>query len=260
MLKSYRAVLVSLSLLLVFVLSGCSNAAPIDAHSTGIWDHYFVYPISFMIQFVAHHIPGASFGIAIIIMTLVIRSAMIPLAVSQYRSQAKMKKIQPELQKLKQKYGDVGKDLEKQKQYQKEMSELMKSGGWNPLAGCWPLLIQMPIFSALYYAISRTEEIRTSSFLWANLGHADPYHILPIIAALTTFIQMKVFQSNITAGEQVQMLKIQQIMMPAMILFMGFAAPSGLVLYWITGNLFTMTQTIVLRRIMEREELQLQKA
>lgn len=118
----------------------------------------------------------------------------------------------------------------------------------------------MPIFSALYYAISRTEEIRTSSFLWVNLGHADPYHILPIIAALTTFIQMKVFQSNITAGEQVQMLKMQQIMMPAMILFMGFAAPSGLVLYWITGNLFTMTQTIVLRRIMEREELQLQKA
>ena len=63
MVCSYRAVLVSLSLLLVFVLSGCSNAAPIDAHSTGIWDHYFVYPISFMIQFVAHHIPGASFGL-----------------------------------------------------------------------------------------------------------------------------------------------------------------------------------------------------
>ena len=92
-----------------------------------------------------------------------------------------------------------------------------------------------------------------------NLGHADPYHILPIIAALTTFIQMKVFQSNITPGEQVQMLKMREIMMPAMILFMGFAAPSGLVLYWITGNLFTMTQTIVLRKIMEREELQLQK-
>ncbi|TKV45244.1 hypothetical protein C1I58_26070, partial [Bacillus sp. PIC28] len=109
-----------------------------------------------------------------------------------YRSQAKMKKMQPELQKLKKKYGDVSKDLEKQKQYQKEMSELMKSGGWNPLAGCWPIFIQMPIFSALYYAISRTEEIRTSSFLWVNLGHADPYHILPIIAALTTFIQMKV--------------------------------------------------------------------
>ncbi|MGQ0422559.1 membrane protein insertase YidC, partial [Bacillus sp. HC-Mk] len=134
-----------------FVLSGCSNAAPIDAHSTGIWDHYFVYPISFMIQFVAHHIPGASFGIAIIIMTLVIRSAMIPLAVSQYRSQAKMKKMQPELQKLKKKYGDVSKDLEKQKQYQKEMSELMKSGGWNPLAGCWPIFIQMPIFSAFVF-------------------------------------------------------------------------------------------------------------
>ena len=151
MLKSYRAVLVSLSLLLVFVLSGCSNAAPIDAHSMGIWDHYFVYPISFMIQFVAHHIPGASFGIAIIIMTLVIRSAMIPLAVSQYRSQAKMKKMQPELQKLKQKYGDVSKDLEKQKQYQKEISELMKSGGWNPFAGCIMRLAEQKRFAHLHF-------------------------------------------------------------------------------------------------------------
>ena len=91
------------------------------------------------------------------------------------------------------------------------------------------------------------QKIRTSTFLWVNLGHADPYHILPIIAALTTFIQMKVFQSNSTP-ENIQMLKMQQIMMPAMILFMGFAAPSGLVLYWITGNLFTMMQTIVLRK------------
>ncbi|MED1624510.1 membrane protein insertase YidC [Bacillus pseudomycoides] len=260
MLKSYRAVLVSLSLLLVFVLSGCSSTAPIDAHSTGVWDHYFVYPISLMLQFVAHHVPGGSFGIAIIIITLLVRSAMIPLAVSQYRSQMKMKKIQPQMQKLKEKHGDVSKDIEKQKQYQKEMSELMKTGGWNPLAGCLPLLIQMPIFSALYYAISRTEEIRTSSFLWVNLGHADPYHILPILAALATFIQMKVIQSNVTPGEQVQMLKVQQFMMPAMILFMGFAAPSGLVLYWITGNIFTMLQTIVLRKVMDREEGQLQNA
>ncbi|MEH7457518.1 membrane protein insertase YidC [Bacillus sp. JJ1127] len=260
MLKSYRAVLVSLSLLLVFVLSGCSNSGTIDANSTGVWNHYFVYPISCMLQFVAHHIPGGSFGIAIIIITLVVRSAMIPLAVAQYRGQMKMKKMQPELQKLKKKYGDVNKDIEKQKQYQKEMSELMKSGGWNPLAGCWPIFIQMPIFSALYYAISRTEEIRTSSFLWVNLGHADPYHILPVLAALTTFIQMKVIQSNMTSGEQVQILKVQQVMMPAMILFMGFAAPSGLVLYWITGNIFTMTQTIVLRKVMDREQGQLQNA
>ena len=72
------------------------------------------------------------------------------------------------------------------------MSELMKSGGWNPLAGCWPLLIQMPIFSL---CIMRLAERRDSHIfiLWVNLGHADPYHILPIIAALTTFIQMKVF-------------------------------------------------------------------
>ncbi|EOW9528404.1 membrane protein insertase YidC [Bacillus cytotoxicus] len=260
MLKSYRAVLIRLSLLLVFVLSGCSHASPIDANSTGIWDHYFVYPISLMLQFAHDHIAGGSFGIAIIFITLLVRFAMIPLAISQYRSQMKMKQMQPKLQKLKDKYGDVSKDIEKQKEYQKEMSELMKSGGWNPLAGCWPLLIQLPIFSALYYAISRTEEIRTSSFLWVNLGHADPYYILPILAAFTTFVQMKVMQSSVTPKDQVQMLKIQQFMMPALILFMGFAAPSGLVLYWVTGNTFTMMQTMILRKFIEREQGQLQSA
>lgn len=259
MLKSSRAWLVSLSVLLVFVVSGCSNTGPIDGNSTGIWDQYFVYPISFMIQFVAHHIAGGNFGIAIVVITLMIRTALIPLAVSQYRGQLKTKKMQPQLQELKKKHGDVSKDIEKQKQYQKEMTELMKANGWNPMAGCWPIFIQMPIFSALYYAISRTEEIRTSSFLWVNLGHADPYHILPLIAATTTFLQMKVMQSNMP-GEQSQALKIQQFMMPAMIFFMGFAAPAGLVLYWITSNTFTIIQTVVLKRVLEREEGQLQEA
>lgn len=91
MLKSYRSRLISLSLLLVLFYLVRSNAGTIDSHSTGIWNHYFVYPISYMIQFVAHHIPELA-SIAIIVITLVVRSAMIPLAVSQYRSQMKMKK------------------------------------------------------------------------------------------------------------------------------------------------------------------------
>lgn len=251
-----RASLISM-LVVVFALSGCSNAAQIDANSTGFWDQYIVYPISLMLQFVAHHLPHESFGIAIIVITLLIRTAMIPLAVSQYRGQMKTKAMQPQLKKLKEKYGNVSKDIEKQKQYQKEMTELMKENGWNPLAGCLPLLIQMPIFSALYYAISHTEEIRTSSFLWVNLGHADPYYILPIATALTTFLQMKVAQSNM-AAEQAQMMKIQQVMMPAMILFMGSMAPAGLVLYWITSNIFTIVQTVILQKVMNRSEGQLQ--
>ncbi|MEH6890566.1 membrane protein insertase YidC [Bacillus sp. JJ864] len=265
MFKSYRAWLVSLSLLLVVVLSGCgnananANAAPIDASSPGFWNHYIVYPISVMLQFVAHHLPNHSFGIAIIIITIVVRTILLPLTITQYRSQLKTKKIQPELQKLKEKYGDVTKNPEKQKQYQQETMILMRTNGVNPMMGCLPLLLQMPVFSALYYAISHTEEIRTASFLWVNLGHPDPYHILPVLAALSTFLQMKVFQSNMT-GEQSQVLKVQQFMMPAMILFMGSAAPSGLVLYWITSNLFTVIQTVLLKKVMDREDGQLQEA
>ncbi|CAG9612498.1 Membrane protein insertase YidC 2 [Bacillus rhizoplanae] len=263
MFKSYRAWLVSLSLLLVVVLSGCSNAnanaGPVDANSPGFWNHFIVYPISVMLQFVAHHLPNHSFGIAIIIITIVVRTILLPLTITQYRSQLKTKKMQPKLQKLKEKYGDTTKNPEKQKQYQQEMMTLMREGGVNPLMGCLPLLLQMPVFSGLYYAISHTEEIRSSSFLWVNLGHADPYHILPVLAAMSTFLQMKVFQSNMT-GEQSQVLKVQQFIMPAMILFMGSAAPSGLVLYWITSNLFTVIQTIVLRKVMDREDVQVQSA
>ncbi|PEZ06601.1 hypothetical protein CN326_10170 [Bacillus sp. AFS018417] len=261
MFKSYRAWLVSLSLLLVVVLSGCSNAnanaGPVDANSPGFWNHFIVYPISVMLQFVAHHLPNHSFGIAIIIITIVVRTILLPLTITQYRSQLKTKKMQPKLQKLKEKYGDTTKNPEKQKQYQQEMMTLMREDGVNPLMGCLPLLLQMPVFSGLYYAISHTEEIRSSSFLWVNLGHADPYHILPVLAAMSTFLQMKVFQSNMT-GEQSQVLKVQQFIMPAMILFMGSAAPSGLVLYWITSNLFTVIQTIVLRKVMDREDVQVQ--
>ncbi|PGZ97992.1 hypothetical protein COE51_12845 [Bacillus pseudomycoides] len=261
MFKSKRAWLVSLSLLLVVVLSGCSNAnanaGPIDANSPGFWNHYIVYPISVMLQFVAHHLPNHSFGIAIIIITIIVRSILLPLTITQYRSQLKTKKMQPELQKLKKKYGDMTNNPEKQKQYQQEMMILMKTSGVNPLMGCLPLLLQMPVFSALYYAISHTEEIRSASFLWVNLGHPDPYHILPVLAAMSTFLQMKVYQSTMTE-EQGQVMKVQQIIMPAMILFMGSAAPAGLVLYWITSNLFTVVQTIVLRKIMDREDGQVQ--
>lgn len=263
MFKSKRAWLVSLSLLLVVVLSGCSNAnanaGPIDANSPGFWNHYIVYPISVMLQFVAHHLPNHSFGIAIIIITIIVRSILLPLTITQYRSQLKTKKMQPELQKLKAKYGDTTKNPEKQKQYQQEMMLLMRESGVNPLMGCLPLLLQMPVFSALYYAISHTEEIRSASFLWVNLGHPDPYHILPVLAAMSTFLQMKVYQSTMTE-EQGQVMKVQQIIMPAMILFMGSAAPSGLVLYWITSNLFTVVQTIVLRKVMDREDGQVQSA
>ncbi|MGG0237226.1 membrane protein insertase YidC [Bacillus rhizoplanae] len=261
MFKSYRAWLVSLSLLLVVVLSGCSNAnanaGPVDANSPGFWNHFIVYPISVMLQFVAHHLPNHSFGIAIIIITIVVRMILLPLTITQYRSQLKTKKMQPKLQKLKEKYGDTTKNPEKQKQYQQEMMTLMREDGVNPLMGCLPLLLQMPVFSGLYYAISHTEEIRSSSFLWVNLGHADPYHILPVLAAMSTFLQMKVYQSTMTE-EQGQVMKVQQIIMPAMILFMGSAAPSGLVLYWITSNLFTVIQTIVLRKVMDREDVQVQ--
>ncbi|NGY86855.1 membrane protein insertase YidC [Bacillus megaterium] len=104
-----------------------------------------------------------------------------PLNILQYKNQLSNKRIQPQLQQLKEKYKD--KDPESQRQYQREMMELLKENGANPLMGCIPLLVQLPVFSIVYYAIRRIDEISASSFLWLDLGHSDPYFILPIVAS-----------------------------------------------------------------------------
>lgn len=250
MFKTYR---ILFFILLLIGLAGCNTSEPINAHSTGIWDQYFVYPLSFMMQWIAQDVSGGNFGISIIIITIIIRFALIPLSISQHRGQLKMKQVQPKLQELKEKYGHANKNMQQQKEYQKEMSELMKNSGWNPFAGCWPIFMQLPIFSALYYAISRTEEIRTDVFLWMKLGHADPYYILPILAALTTWVQIKSISFNTMPTEQMQIMKIQQYLMPGMIIVIGFMTPAGLVLYWITSNLFTIFQSLVFKKIWAEE-------
>ncbi|WP_420975239.1 membrane protein insertase YidC [Bacillus thuringiensis] len=250
MFKAYR---ILLCMLLLISLAGCNNTDPIHAHSTGIWNQYFVYPLSFMMQWVAQDISGGNFGISIIMITIIIRFALVPLSISQHRGQLKMKQVQPKLQKLKEKYGHPNKNLHQQQEYQKEMSELMKNSGWNPLAGCWPIFIQLPIFSALYYAISRTEEIRTALFLWMDLGHADPYYILPILAAFTTWLQMKNMKVSTLPSEQMQIMKLQQYLIPGMIIVIGCITPAGLVLYWITSNVFTILQTFIFKKVWEEE-------
>jgi len=234
-----KKIIIVLSLIAVVVLlSGCSpmsnTTATEDLKSGNIFQHYLVYPLSWSLDKIADLL-GGQYGLSILIVTLVIRFLVLPLNLKQYRSTKAMQKLQPELKKLKEKYKD---DTKKQ---QEETMKLFQQNNVNPLAGCFPLLVQMPILFALYYAIIGNPIIREHNFLWMTLGEADPYYILPTLAAITTFIQQKVmskYQPNMNAQMQTIML-----IFPVLIFIMSMKFPSAMPLYWFYGNIFTIVQT-----------------
>jgi YidC/Oxa1 family membrane protein insertase len=226
-------------LLLIFILfaAGCGNLeVPItEANKDGVWENYFVYPLSWLIKEVAFFL-NDSYGLSIIAVTIIIRIFLLPLMIKQTKSSKAMQALQPQMKALKEKYS--AKDQKTQQKLQKETMGLFQEHKVNPLAGCLPILVQMPILFAFYHAILRTGEIAEHSFLWFSLGAPDPFYILPLIAGITTFTQQKMMM--VTDNPQMKMLLY---IMPIMI--MGFAAffPSALALYWAVGNTFMIIQT-----------------
>jgi YidC/Oxa1 family membrane protein insertase len=220
--------------LLMLVLTGCSTQPTINMESGGFWISYFVRPLSNTLDWFASLLWG-EYGLAIIAITIVIRTVILPLTLKQYKSSKQMQAIQPLLAELKTKYKD---DPKKQ---QEETMKLFQQHGVNPLAGCLPLLVQMPILIALYQAIMGNPEISKHSFLWMQLGTPDTLYILPLLAALTTFIQQKMMSAQMTA----QMRSLMFIF-PVLIFVMSMSFASALPLYWVFSNLYTIGQTYFL--------------
>lgn len=228
---------------LTFLLSGCTEYnIPITSDSTGIWNEFFVYPLSSLIKFVANAL-GGSYGLSIIVVTLLVRFILLPLMIKQQNSMKNMQIIQPKMDELKKKYSSQ--DAVTQQKLQQEMVKLMQEYKVNPMAGCLPLFIQMPILIAFYHAINRTAEISQHSFLWFDLGAADPFFVLPILAAIFTYLQQKMMMANQPPNPQ---MTAMLYIMPIMILVMGASLPSALSLYWVVGNLFMITQTLVMKK------------
>ncbi|MCZ8517445.1 membrane protein insertase YidC [Paenibacillus filicis] len=220
-------------LLILLLLAGCSTSArtsPIDP-TTSTWDKYFVGPLANTLDWFAQLL-GGSYGLSILVVTVIIRLIILPLTLKQYRSSKRMQELQPELKKLKEKYKD---DAKKQ---QEETMKLFQKEGVNPLAGCLPLVVQMPVLIALYNAIMRNHHISEHSFLWMQLGTKDPFYILPLLAALTTYFQQKMMSSQM--NQQMQSL---MFIFPVMIFVMAMNFASALPLYWIYSNTFTIVQS-----------------
>ncbi|KRK91991.1 preprotein translocase subunit YidC [Levilactobacillus koreensis JCM 16448] len=240
--KKYKRTLLMLGIVgLVFILSACSNK-PITNQSTGIWDGLIVLNFSRAIIWLAHFF-GNSYGIGIIIFTIIIRIILLPLMIFQTRSMRKTQEVQPQLKALQKKYSS--KDRETMAKLQSEQQKLYSEAGINPMMGCLPALVQLPIIWALYQAIWRTAVLRSGTFLWLQLGHKDPYFVLPILAALATFLSS--WLTTKSAPESNSMNTMMIVGMPVVVFFTAMNVASSLSLYWTVSYVFQVGQTLLIQ-------------
>ncbi len=182
-----------------------------------------------------------SFGLAIIVFTIIIRIALLPLSIKQTKSTAKMGAIQPEMKKVQEKYKN---DPQKSQQ---EVMKLYKENGVNPMGGCLPMLVQMPILFALF-AVFNNLDMQGAGFLWMkDLTLPDPIYILPILSTVTTYFSSKLMQAP---GDNAQS-KQTSTMNTGMAIFMGIMSikfKGALVLYWVINNILQVIQTLLINK------------
>jgi YidC/Oxa1 family membrane protein insertase len=186
-----------------------------------------------------------NWGLSIILLTVLIKLLFYPLSAASYRSMGQMRELSPRLQSMKEKFGD-----DKQKM-QQAMMELYKTEKINPLGGCLPILIQIPVFIALYWVLLGSVELRNASFLYiTDLSSKDPYYVLPLLMAASMFLQTKL-NPKPTDPMQARLM----MMMPIVFSIFFFFFPSGLVLYWLVNNILSITQQWYVNKKIHAEAL-----
>ncbi len=204
--------------------------------------HYgFFHPLAKPLMVVLKFFYGflGNYGLAIILLTVCIKIIFWPLTQKSYKSMKGMQKLQPEMKKLREKFGS-----DKQRLNQ-EMMKFYKENKVNPMGGCLPMLIQIPVFFALYRVLLGSIELRHAPFmLWiTDLSAKDPYYVTPLIMGVTMFLQQKMTPTNMDPTQEKIML-----IMPVVFTFMFLNFPSGLVIYWLVNNVLTILQQYLIRR------------
>jgi YidC/Oxa1 family membrane protein insertase len=193
-----------------------------------------------------------SYGVAIMLFTFVIYSLFFPLKWRSSKSMKRAQKLAPRMKELQEKIKGMKQSDPRLKELQMEQLRLMKEG--NPLGGCLPLLIQMPFLIAVYTAITISLDFRLASFLWiSDLSAAEPYaiHLLPILMAATMLVMQLVTPAP--SADPLQR-KMMAVMMPALMLYILWSAPSGLLVYWIVGNFVGFGQQMLINRLVKSED------
>jgi YidC/Oxa1 family membrane protein insertase len=220
-----------------------SVAPGLDLTVNYMWSTVIAQPLFKLLSFLDRLV--GNWGLAIIVLVLIIQGAIYKLTDTQYRASARMRKLTPRLKALKERFGD-----DKQK-YQQAMMELYKKEKVNPMAGCLPTLIPLPIFFALYYVLILSVELRHARFLWIpDLSAADPYFILPILYALTMLGQQFLTPMQGMDPNQARIMKA----MPVLLAVLFFFFPAGLTLYYVVRGICLLGQQWYVTRQVERAE------
>ena len=188
-----------------------------------------------------------NYGLAIILLTILIKILLYPLTKKQIQSTKAMQRIQPQMKKLQEKYKDNPQVM------QKKMMEIYQKEGANPLSGCLPMLAQMPILMGMYYTLySFDYGGALPSFLFVpNLSEPDPTYVLPFLSAATTFLMQKTMSTS--GNEANPQMKIMMTIMPIFIGWISLNFPAGLVLYWVVNNLVQIVQQWWMNRQDDKE-------
>ena len=204
------------------------------------WLWWIAQPLFWLLTNI-HDFVG-NWGVAIILLTVLIKAAFFKLSATSYRSMANMRRVQPQMQDIREQFAD-----DKQKQSQ-AMMELYKKEKINPMGGCLPILVQMPVFIALYWTLMESVELRQAPFiLWIqDLSVMDPYFVLPLLMGASMFF-MQMLNPPPPDPMQAKLMK----WMPVMFTFFFLWFPAGLVLYWVVNNLLSMAQQYVITRQIE---------
>lgn len=243
---------------LMFLLTGCGNVS-VDDH--GIWSSIAVFFARIIVFF--SELLGNNLGLGIIAVTIILRALLIPLYKKQMKSSEHMQKVQPKVQRINKKYENKTSQEDVAKKNQ-EIQALYKAEGVNPLAGCLPVLIQLPIlivfYSSLTYlvppssaqgAVSGIEQLNAGHLMTTLFGIElnNPVLIFALLAALGTFLTTYLTQiGNEQEGAAQSSMRIMLYVMPVIIFFTARSLPGALSVYWVTGSIFTIVQTIVFRR------------
>lgn len=208
------------------------------------WLWWAAQPLFKLLQFM-HSLVG-NWGWAIVLMTLTVKMVLYPLTASSYRSMAKMRKFAPKMTQLREQFGDDRQRLGQ------EMMKMYKKEKLNPMGGCLPILVQMPIFIALYWVLMEAVELRQSPFIFwiEDLSIKDPYFVLPLLMGASMFVQMQMQQQPSMDPMQARMMKF----MPLIFTFMFLWFPAGLTLYWFVNNVTTIVQQYIVNRQFEKAD------
>jgi len=217
---------------------------------------FLAKPLYFGLEWL-HRSVVPNYGWAIILMTLIVRLLFFPLTWKSQSSMTKMQELNPKVQAIRNKYKSKMRDrqgkpnLDAQRQMNDEVMGVYRKAGVNPMSGCLPMLLQMPVFFALFKLLSNAVELRNAPWIgWIqDLSVPDPWYILPILMGVSSLVMQKMLPS---AGDPMQR-RIMQTM-PIVFTVFAFAFPSGLVLYWVTSNLFTMAQQKLLLEMKAKAE------